>query len=280
MKQTSLLLFLVLFFSCNSENKNPFGFKDKTANSEIMLPSYEGTENEVVEYDDATNENNLAEAEQKIIKNATIRFETNDMSKTRQAVLSLTQKLNGLVQNDYSGKEYNSLTQNLVIRIPTKNFQPFLDGLSKNVTYFDEKTISRQDVTEEFVDLSARLKAKRTLENRYLELLKKAKNVSEILEIEKELAIIREEIEAKQGRLNYLQNRVSFSTVNIEFYKITDVKSASTSYWQKMKNSIKGGWNGVSVFFLGLLYLWPFFLLIGIIIFIVRRILKKKEKLT
>ncbi len=279
MKQISLLLILVLFFSCNSENKNPFGFnKDKTAIAGLMTPSFEDTENEIVEYNDATNENDLVEAEQKIIKNATLRFETKDMSKTRQAILSLTQKLNGLVQNDYSGKGYNSLTQNLVIRIPTKNFQPFLDALSKNVTYFDEKTISRQDVTEEFVDLSARLKAKRTLENRYLELLKKAKNVSEILEIERELAIIREEIEAKQGRLNYLQNRVSFSTVNIEFYKITDVKSASTSYWQKMKNSIKGGWNGVSVFFLGLLYLWPFFLLIGIIIFIVRKILKKKKK--
>ncbi len=279
MKQISLLLILVLFFSCNSENKNPFDYKkDKSGSAGLMSPSYEDSENEVVEYDDTANENNLVEAEQKIIKNATLRFETKDMAKTRQVILSLTQKLNGLVQNDYSGKGYNSLTQNLVIRIPTKNFQPFLDGLSKNVTYFDEKTISRQDVTEEFVDLSARLKAKRTLENRYLELLKKAKNVSEILEIERELATIREEIEAKQGRLNYLQNRVSFSTVNIEFYKITDVKSASTSYWQKMKNSMKGGWNGVSVFFLGLLYLWPFFLLIGIIIFIVRRILKKKKK--
>ncbi len=164
-----------------------------------------------------------------------------------------------------------------MVRVPSQNFQPFIDGVSEGVSYFDRKDISRQDVTEEFVDLEARLKAKRELENRYLELLAKAKNVKEMLEIERELSQIREEIEAKQGRLNYLKNRVSLSSINLYFYKTTSQTGVTVSYGQKMVNALKGGWDGISVFFLGILYLWPLFLIVGILILILRRYLKRKK---
>ncbi len=277
MKLFSFFLPLLFFLGCNG------GVNDRQLSPVIRENTTAGVTGDTYSYEEEftkekTTETASEKPEQKIIKTATLRFETKDINQTRLKILALTKELNGFIQNDYSGKGYNELTQNIVIRIPTANFQPFLDNLSKEVSYFDEKTISRQDVTEEFVDIEARLKAKKELENRYLELLKKAKNVSEILEIERELASIREEIEAKEGRLKYLSSRVSLSTISVAFYKITDVKSASTSYWQKMKNSFSGGWNGVSVFFLGLLYLWPFFVIVGIVIFIIRRILKKRKK--
>ena len=109
-------------------------------------------------------------------------------------------------------------------------------------------------------------------------LLKQAKNVKEILEIERELATIREEIEAKQGRLQYLQDRVSVSTVTIEFYKETSETGVTVSYGQKIVNALKGGWDGVSVFFLGLLYLWPLFVFAFIIILVVRWFVRRKKK--
>jgi hypothetical protein len=97
-----------------------------------------------------------------------------------------------------------------------------------------------------------------------------------MLEIERELSNIREEIEARQGRLQYLENRVMMSTITIEFYKLTAESGITQSYGQKMINALKGGWNGISVFVLGLLYLWPFFLMAFIITLVVRRYLKKK----
>ena len=166
----------------------------------------------------------------------------------------------------------------MTVRVPTENFQAFINAVSEGVEYFDQRDISRQDVTEEFIDLEARLKAKRELENRYLELLSKAKNVKEMLEIERELSNIREEIEAKQGRLNYLQDRVSVSTITLEFYKYTAESGVTVSYGQKIKNALKGGWNGVSVFFLGLLYLWPLFILIIVVLVAVRWFFKRRKK--
>lgn len=98
-----------------------------------------------------------------------------------------------------------------------------------------------------------------------------------MLEIERELSKIREEIEAKMGRLNYLQDQVSMSTVSIEFYQTTAETRVTLSYGQKMKNALKGGWDGISVFFLGLLYLWPLFL-VGILLFLIIRRLIKRNK--
>lgn len=225
---------------------------------------------------DEISENNEIQ-EQKIIKTARLVYETKDVEATHKKILQLASKYKGLVQSDNSGKSYNRIYKNLIVRVPTESFQVFMDGVSEGVAYFDQKDITRQDVSEEFVDLEARLKAKRTLEERYLELLKKVNNVKEMLEIERELSNIREEIEAKQGRLQYLQSQVSMSTINIEFYKTTAETGITQSYGQKMKNALQGGWNGVSVFLLGLLYLWPLFLVAIIVVFVLRIFLKKRK---
>jgi len=216
--------------------------------------------------------------EQKIIKKAQLRFPSDDLENTHKQILQLVEEQKGFIQSDNAGKSYNQFYRDMVVRVPTENFQPFLNSLSEGVKYFDQRDISRIDVTEEFVDLSARLKAKRELEERYLQLLKQAKNVKEMLEIERELSNIREEIEAKQGRLNYLQNRVSLSTITISFYKQTSETGVTLSYGQKMKNALKGGWDGISVFFLGLLYLWPLFVVAIITILLIRSYIKRSRK--
>ena len=214
----------------------------------------------------------------KIIKESNLRFETASIEKTHQTIVKLLEKHRGFIQRDETSKNYNSIERNLTIRIPTDGFQPVLDGISQEVKAFDRKEISQRDVTEEFIDLEARLKAKRKLETRYLELLAKAKNVKEMLEIEREIAKIREEIEAKQGRLKYLQNKVSLSTINISFYEtVVFEKAQSQTYLSRVGKALKGGFTGIGEFIIGILYLWPFILL-GVIffIFIKRKVWNKK----
>ncbi|WP_203256588.1 DUF4349 domain-containing protein [Hyunsoonleella ulvae] len=215
--------------------------------------------------------------EQKVIKTAYLKFETQDLEQSHSQILKAIKASKGFIQDDNSNKSYNTLTRHLIIRIPSSNFQTAIDSISKNVSFFDSKRISAKDVTEEFIDLEARLKAKQTLEKRYLELLNKAKNVKEILEIERELSDIREEIEAKQGRLKYLQNKVSLSTIDIEFYKLSSEAPIAKSYGTKMWNAIKGGADGISIFFLGILYIWPLIIIIIIGIFLLRRWMKKRK---
>ena len=209
--------------------------------------------------------------EQKLIKESYLRFETQDIDKTYGEIADYVSTHKGYIQSDEQGKNYNELSRELIIRIPAEHFQKTIDAISKNVSFFDSKRISSTDVTEEFIDLEARLKAKRTLEHRYLALLAKAQNVKDILEIEKELSAIREEIEAREGRLKYLENRVSYSTLTVNFYKRTAETGITTSYGTKIWNALRSGFNGLSYFFLGLVNIWPFILIILIIIYIIRR---------
>jgi len=242
------------------------------------------TESNVVQHniqDVSVTNNNAATpiktAPQKIIKTSFLRFETQDLDKTYLQIKKAVQDNKGYIQDDNSNKSFNKITRRLLIRIPTSNFEQALDAVSQNVAYFDDKRTSAKDVTEEFIDIEARLKAKKTLEKRYLELLNKAKNVKEILEIERELSKIREDIEAQQGRLKYLENKVSLSTLEIEFYKLTSEAPVAKSYGTKMWNAIKAGFNGISIFFLGLLHIWPFIIILGITVFFIKRWIKKSK---
>ncbi|RMB63242.1 DUF4349 domain-containing protein [Dokdonia sinensis] len=265
----SCLLFLAL--SCENTNESRLYSEDyETAEASASdLNSPPPPVNEVVR----PQQENL-----KIIKTGNLRFETQDLQKTYARIMQAIQVSNGYVQNDQSGKNYNQVYQNITVRVPTENFQRTIDAIAQGVDYFDEKTIKQQDVTEEFVDVTARLKAKNALEDRYLALLAKAKNVKEMLEIERELAQIREEIESAQGRLKYLQNKVSMSTINIAFYKNSVETKTSQSYGSKIVNALKSGWNGISTFFLGLLHVWPFLILVALGVFFTRRWMKKKKK--
>ena len=220
----------------------------------------------------------IAYPSQKIIKNATLRFETENLLATAETINKAVKKYHAQTQSDTEGKSEFSLTRNMVVRIPSQYFEAFVADISKGVNYFDTKEISSEDVTEQYVDTEARVKAKKILEQRYLELIGKAKKVSEVLEIEKELSAIREEIEAKEGQLRYMKSRIALSTISIEFYKTTaEQPDATVSYGSKMWNAIKSGFNGLSSFFIGLLYIWPFILIFVIVLFIVRKKLKKKK---
>lgn len=134
-------------------------------------------------------------------------------------------------------------------------------------------------MTEQYIDIEARLIAKKRLENRYLELLKKATKVIEILEIEKQLSAIREEIESKQGQLLYLQNQISMSTISIGFYKTVAEKDGATiSYGSKIWNGIVSGFNSFSDFLINLISVWPFLLVAVAAIFWIRKWLKKRAQ--
>jgi hypothetical protein len=127
------------------------------------------------------------------------------------------------------------------------------------------KNINTQDVTEQYYDLTARLETNLAVENRYKELLNKAQNIKDVLEIEKSIAEIRGEIESQQGRLNRMKNQIAFSTLNINLYQDKSIKEASVTrdpFSKRMAKSIINGWDGFISFLIGFVTLWPFWVLV------------------
>lgn len=215
---------------------------------------------------------------QKIIKTGYFTFETNSVDATFLRVKKWTDAHKGFIQNDKTTKDYDRIHRSLLIRIPTNSFQTVVDSIHKSVKSLDRKDIVLQDVTEEFVDIEARLVAKRKLEERYLQLLSKATSVKDMLEIERQIAIIREEIESKQGRLKYLQNKVSLSTIHIDFYEMTNAEKApSQTYGNRLWRAVKGGFEGIGNFFIGIVYVWPFIIIAILIGFYLKRKIKTRK---
>ena len=128
-------------------------------------------------------------------------FETQDLDKTYSDIKQIVLQKKGMIQSDNANKSYNTITRHLTIRITTNTLQNTIDSISKHVAYFDTKSISARDVTEEFIDLEARLKAQQTLEKRYEELSAKANNVKDRLEIERELYNNGKDMEVKESGL-------------------------------------------------------------------------------
>ena len=216
--------------------------------------------------------------EQKIIKEATLRFETDNLETAFNQIQKAVTINKARIINDSEGKDFATVFRNLTVKVPSQNFDRFISDISKGVSYFEVKSISAEDVTEQFIDLTSRLKTKKKLEERYLEILKKANKVSEILEIEKQISTIREEIEAKEGQLKYLESRVSESTITIEFYKtIAEKEGVKISYGSKLWTAIKSGFYSLSDLLISLLSVWPFVILFVVLVYFIRKRLKRKK---
>jgi hypothetical protein len=222
---------------------------------------------------------NSLDVPEKIIKNASIRFETDDLEKTFSQIQNAIKENKSIVLNDSEGKDDHSLYRNITVRVPSENFDQFVNSISKGVSFFERKEISATNVTDQYIDLNSRLKTKKKLEERYLEILKKANKVSEILEIEKQISVIREEIEAKESELKYLENQVSLSTVTIEFYKtIAQKEGVKISYGSKLWNAVKSGFYTLSDLLISLLSAWPFVILFVVFAYFIRRRIKRRKK--
>lgn len=266
MRYIFFLFFTVLTFSSCEKQMGSSDVSDEAV-SEIRLasPSQPAEDKNTV-------------ISQKIIKEAFLKFETNDLENTYNQIKTAIATNKASIQNDSQEKDYSTITRRLTIRIPSQNFDAFLESISKGVSYFDEKNISSQNVTEQYIDLNSRLQTKRKLEARYIEILQKASKISEILEIEKQISAIREEIEAKQGQLKYLESRVAESTVTIEFYKtIAQKEGVKISYGSKIWNSIQSGFFSLSDFLLSLISVWPFIILICVLAYFIRKRFKRKK---
>lgn len=196
--------------------------------------------------------------ERKLIKEGSIEYKVDNLSQAKSRLLKATEKWKGYVGSEsaYNTSERNSTT--FIIRVPAANFDSLLTSATTGIEHFDRKDITVKDVTEEYVDVEARLKTKKDLEMRYMELLKKANTVTEMLEIEREMGNLRADIESIEGRLNVMKNQVAFSTLTVTIYETV---SAPSFFGDRIGSGFVSGWNYLLDFMVFLVNLWPFLLL-------------------
>jgi uncharacterized coiled-coil protein SlyX len=151
----------------------------------------------------------------KMIYTAKINVTVKDYKTAKTKLEELVQQHDGYMVNS-SEKSNKAIRGNFTFRIPQTEFDPFIKDIPKLTDSAPPSIeIDGNDVSEEMVDLESRLKAKQAMENRLLDFMKKASKTEDLLDISNQLNLTQEQIEQIKGRLNYLNNKVDFSTVHI-----------------------------------------------------------------
>lgn len=154
----------------------------------------------------------------KIILNATLSLRVRNVVEADRDVRALVQNVGGYVlQSQTNGDEERRSVQ-LTFKVPADRFDEVLNTLESDTFALRvlNRNVAGDDVTDEFVDVESRLRTLKATEGRLLEFLQQAKNVEEALQVNQQLTELQGQIEQATGRINFLNESTSFSTINLD----------------------------------------------------------------
>lgn len=210
-------------------------------------------------------------SDRKIIRNAELSLEADDPEDAQRKITAVAELRGGfVVESQQSSSEIKSTTRDTVtmtVRVPADRFSDTLADIRNTSTRVVLETVKGQDVTEEFIDIEAQIKAKKALEQQFMEIMKRANTVGDALHVQSQLADVRGEIERIEGRKRFLENQSSMSTIKIRL-QTARVFAAATSagFGGRLSDSFTAGADVAMNFVLGLVTVFVALLPIGMIV--------------
>ena len=157
-----------------------------------------------------------AVANRKLIRNASIELEIGSFDESLQKITGFASEERGYIATNTSQKQANGkLRGTVVVKVAPENLDRFLQKI-RGLGELKNQTLGTEDITKAYFDTEARLKNARVMEQRLIDMLKKkSEDISDLLQVEKELGRVREQIEQMQGELKFWDSQVQFATVTI-----------------------------------------------------------------
>ncbi len=230
---------------------------------------------------------NAAQQVRHVIRNGSMNLTVKDTRETVKTIQGISSAAGGVISSSsiYEMKE-GQYAANLTLRIPATQFDPIMNQLQElgKAADVDSKEL---DVTMEYLDLETRIKNFEAQEERLREILELANTVEDVLAVERELGRIRGEIEAMSTQFAYLQDQVSYSTINL-YIKEEHIATQSISpapfenLGTRMKEALVRSVNYVMAAFAALLValtaMLPVLLILALLTFIIWRIIARAAK--
>ena len=220
--------------------------------------------------------------DRKIVRTASLTIQVNDISQALADIAALAAGFEGYVvsSSQRADDDDNTASGQISIRVPATQYDAALQKLRELAVKVVYENSNSQDVTEQYTDLQAQLRNYEATEAQYLELLKKAENVKDMLEVQEALSNVRGNIERVKGRIQYLERTSETSLIQVS---LTKVKPIGESTWD-VPGILKGAVDGLIAFgnvlltiLIWLLVFSPVWIIILVIIWLVRR---KKSRVT
>jgi hypothetical protein len=217
--------------------------------------------------------------QEKIIKEGNISIESKDLQKSKENIEILIQNHHAFKDNETFSNNIGSASYDLKIRIPSENFEKFVSDLEIGTDEIIHKNIFTKDATAEYIDIATRLNNKRAYLQRYQELLAKANKVEDILAIQEEARGLQEEIESSEARLKTIDNKATYSTLDIKLFseKVLQSNLKEVSFFEKIKDSLGSGWDTLVGFVLWIISVWPGIIMLLFALIILLRVRRRKR---
>jgi hypothetical protein len=210
-------------------------------------------------------------SERKLIQNGALSLVVNRVEDALTDLVSIAEKLGGRIDSEtvYNSGDAAKKQATVVMKVPAVNFSAAMEqskGIARKV---ESENISTEDITEKFIDMQARLKNLKAEEEQYLEIMKKALKIDDILKVSQKLYAVRQQIEQLQGQMNYLSRHVDMSVITINLSSEPDIKpteviwSPSTTMKEAMKGLIDGFYTFLKYVILFVGYFLPLTILFG-----------------
>jgi len=217
---------------------------------------------------------------QKLVRSGGINFQSEDLEKDYQQIKGMLGGFNAYMENESQNNDQFRKGYNLQIRVPSDKYDSLLNVISKLAFKIDNKYSNTDDVTDRYYDLQSRIQNKKELEKRYREILSKANEVKDILEIERNLNEVRSDIEMMEGQFNYLSKQIKFSSLQVQFYEELPYELNSPKkkgFWVRIFNALDNGWQVFLTVFIGLVTLWPFYIAVALVFVLVLHLRRKNK---
>ena len=153
--------------------------------------------------------------ERKIVRTGQITLEVEDIAANMGKIADLATQLSGYVVSSHKYEGERSTSGSITIRVPSDRFDEAFDKLRDLGISVPYENTQARDVTEEYVDLEARLRNLEATEAQYLALLEKAEEVEDMLKVQRELSNVREAIERIEGQMKYLERTSEMALIEV-----------------------------------------------------------------
>lgn len=220
-----------------------------------------------------------ADWDKKIIKTAEIKMEVDNYKKANDWLHAIIKKFGAYIATEEQSQSDYQMQNNITIKVPVAQFEDLINSFDGKGNKLIEKKISSEDVTSEYIDTRTRLEAKRNIHARYMELLKQAKNMKEILEVQQELNGLQEELEAAGGRVQYLKHQAAYSTIHLNFFQYQNggVAPAEPGFLSKLGASFKNGVVIIEGLLIFIATFWPVWIILITVFILWKRRAKNKK---
>lgn len=187
-----------------------------------------------------SSETTTATSDRMIVRTGNIAMIVEDVNTAIDRISAIAEQSKGYVVSSNSWRDGERLHGTISIRMPSGDFANVMTTITQLAVEVTSQTTSSQDVTEEYVDLSSRLKNLQATEQQLLQIMAKADKVEDILSVEKELSNTRSQIEQTTGRMQYLEKTAAMSLiqVNLEQSKL-DAKLTANRRFIRSGDSVQ-----------------------------------------